>query len=222
MAKYYKKRVFKKKVGKQARAVVKASRMLMLKSVETKAFVVNNSQVLGNNQIFSLSLTQQIAVGNTSVTRVGDSILLGSLTLSGELTAYATIQSVKYRVIVGYTRNTVANGSSMIQGILGYGDIFYSVGTPGYLAHGVVNPQAFTALYDEMIDLNSDSAQVHLRSFYTRINLKMSKFDYATQGGSLGKVKNLSFVIVPLAFPFTQSAAIGELQSIQVLKFKDP
>jgi hypothetical protein len=140
MVKYkrnYVRRSSKKAVTKTARKVVKASRMLMLKSVETKHSLFNSSFITNNNQVQCWSPTQQIQVGNTAQTRVGDSVLLQQLILSGEFILNASALNNKYRIIVGYTRvqNDIKSVSSVS---LSSTDLWYPIG--GFFIHQIINP----------------------------------------------------------------------------------
>lgn len=211
----------KKAVTKTARAVVKASKYLMLKSVETKHHAYDPTTPLSHNTFFSYSITQQVPVGNTSISRVGDSILLQSLILSGEWVCSSAILNVKYRVLVGWTRNQIAN-TSIASAVFGPTDLFYP--QAGFFAHRIVNPSIFQPVYDEMIDINSNNTTGNdLKSFYVKIGLKMQKFDYANQGSALGKNRNLSLIIIPyLSGGQIAGTITGSIQMNSVLLFKDP
>lgn len=211
----------KKSVSKQARAVVKASKSLMLKSVETKYITFDGSTVTKSEGIFSYSPTQQLTVGNTANTRVGDSVLLQSLILSGEWVCLANIMNVKYRLIVGWTRNQSAQ-TTVAKNTLTSSDLFYV--QSGFLAHRIINPSIFTVLYDEMVDINSNTTTgSDVKSFYSVINLGLKKFEYAAVGGSLGKTRNLVVVFIPMLTAGQPSdTTTGSIQLNSVLKFKDP
>ena len=223
MVKYVKKstRTSKKSVTKQAKAVVKASKMLMLRSVETKYENPAFDQVLADNAIYAVSPTQRIVQGNTSVTRVGDSILLQSINISGRFRILAACLNMKYRILIGFTRNQTTN-TSLATGVIGTTDVFYATGATQRNADKIVNPAIFTSIYDEMFVVNSNTTTGQdISSFYSTVNLKMKKFDYAAAGGSLGKLNNLVVLIVGDS-PSPVTGNLGTCTFATLLKFKDP
>jgi len=223
MAKYAKKRSSKRaKSTKTARAVVKATKYLMLKSVETKYITYGIDHSVEGNDIVSFSPTQQVPVGNTSISRVGDSILLQSLTINTGFHVLATILNAKVRYIVGWTRNQTAN-TTVADNVLTNNDLFYATSGAMPSVNRIINPAIFTAIYDEVVDINSNtSSGLDVRSSYVNIKLGMKKFDYAAAGGSLGKVRNLVCICTAWVPGATYGVAMGKWNSVFCLKFKDP
>jgi len=223
MAKYARKRSGKKSVNKSANAIVKKAKSLMLRSVETKFFYPSYAQLMANSAIYSYSPTQGLPVGNTANTRVGDQVLLSSLTVGGHFRILGSVLNAKMRILVGYSRNQTAN-TSLATGIIGATDLFYATGAIPNVDK-VVNPAIFTCIYDEMWDINSNTTTGQdLRSFYARIPLKLKKFDYAASGGSLGKSTNLVVVCITES-PSPSGGAGGTNGTIFLgvnMKFKDP
>lgn len=218
MVKYAKrKRSTKKTVYKNAKAVIKASKKLALRSVETKWVNTAPNQVLATGSIYSVSPTQLLTYGNTANTRVGDDILLQSLTLSGHFQCAAAILNVKVRIIVGWSDLDTAN-TTFATGIIGTTDLFYTGGTN--ITDRVIHPSLMTVLYDEIMDVNSNTSTGRdYKSFYTVIGLGMKKFKYKPATG-LGKAKNL-FLCVLSDNP-TAAGNNGVVQMSCLLKFKDP
>jgi len=220
MARYGRKRAGKKSVTKSANAIVKKAKSLMLRSVETKFFYPSYTQLLAATSIYSYSPTQGLPVGNTAITRVGDQVLLESVTIAGQYRIASACLNAKLRILVGYTRNQTAN-TSFATGIIGTNDLFYATGSVGN-TDKIVNPSIFTCLYDEMWDINSNTTTGQdIRSFYARIPLKMRKFDYAISGGSLGKTTNLVVAVVTDS-PTPSGLNTGTIFLGVNLKFKDP
>jgi len=218
MAKYAKKkRSSKKTITKTARAVVKASKYLMLKSVETKYSLYATTQLVANNTQYSVSPTQQVLQGNTATTRIGDTILLQSLTLSGHIQMASTCLNAKFRLMVGWTRNTIAN-TTLATGVLTTGDVFFT--SSALLTNKIVNPAIFTVLYDEMFDINSNTTTGQdIKSFYSVVKLGLKPFHYSTPAGSLGKTRNLTIIM------FSDAPVAGNTGSWSFnanLKYKDP
>lgn len=211
----------RKSTTKAARAVVKASKYLMLKSVETKHHVANVGTNLVSESIYTYSPTQQVLVGNTSGTRIGDAILLQSLILSGQWVCASAALNVKFRIIVGWSRNQAAN-ASMAPATLGAAEFFYQ-GSTGPMVNRVVNPYQFTTLYDEIVDINSNtSTGSDIKSFYSVIGLGMKNFKYANTGGSFGQACNLVVGVFPYIAVGATGTACGKVDMQSVLKFKDP
>lgn len=211
----------KKSVSKQAKAVVKASKMLMLRSVETKYEYPSFDQIMATNTIYSVSPTQRITQGNTATTRVGDSILLQSINIAGRFRILSAVLNVKFRVMIGYTRSQTPN-LSLTASILTSNEVFYATGATQSFSDRVVNPAIFITLFDEMFVVNSNTTTGQdIASFYNTVNLKMKKFDYSGIGGSLGKLNNLTVLIMGDS-PTPSTGNIGVMSMATLLKYKDP
>lgn len=212
-----------KTTGKQAGAVAKAAKRILLRAAESKYFAFDFSSNVTSETFWSFSPTQQIINGTAANARIGDTILLQNLILSGEWTCAAAILNVKYRMIVGWSRAQTSN-TTLTTGILDATSLFYPVSS-GQVAHRVVNPAIFTTLYDEMIDINSNTTTgADVRSFYVDINLRMKQFKYANNGSALGKTQNLFVVILPMltAAGAVSGTTTGSIRACSVLRFKDP
>jgi len=223
MAKYVKKRSYKKsKPTKTARAVVKATKYLMLKSVETKYHTYGiNGSMLGD-AIYSFSPTQQVGVGNTAITRVGDKILLQNFILNSSFVIDAAILNAKVRILVGWTRKQTAN-TTLATGILDPSDIFLASAGSIPNVNRIVNTALFTPLYDQVFDVNSNTTTGRdVRSQYCSVNLGMKNFEYGAVGGSLGKTRNLVAVAMCWQPGAAYGGACGTWNLGACLKFKDP
>lgn len=213
----------KKSTNKVARKVVKVAKSLMLRQVETKQYCPGYIQQLKNEAIYSFSPTQSINVGNTSTTRVGDSLLLQSLIISGRFEVNAAVLNCKTRLLIGYSNVEDAN-VNVSDVVFGATDIFVASGTVA-LTDRIVDPHKFSPVYDEMFDINSNTTTGQdIKSYYRAVNLKMKKFDYRNQGGSLGKFKNLYVIAIsnsPSPTP-TPNFFTCKWHINANLKFKDP
>jgi len=214
------KRYGKKRATTQAKAVVKATKMLMLRSVETKYHITNISvAALNHDTIYSFCPTQTIPVGATATTRVGDKILLKSFEWNGTFNVLSTILNAKVRVLVGWSRDQSAATTLTTAG-LASNDIFYPSG--GLQAQQIVNPSLFQVLSDNVYDINSNTTtSLDCKSWYTYQNLKLMNFKYAGQGSDVGQNKNLWCVIIPFNITGAAGGAFA-IQSSACLKFKDP
>ena len=223
MAKYVRKKSstkYKKSTSKQAKAVVKATKFLMLKSVETKYYPIDCSIPLVSNSLYTVSPTQQIAVGNTASTRIGDSILLQSLQLNGYFHVDSLATNVKVRLLVGWSKSQVVNLTMSSSG-LGVTDIFHAMG--GEVINRIVNPSSFTSLIDVVFDINSNTTTTKdLRSFYFKEKLGMTKFDYTPLGGSLGKKRNLFIAVICQEVDVGPGLPVCVGQFCSKLMYKDP
>lgn len=223
MAKYAKKRTYKRaKSTKTARAVVKATKYLMLKSVETKYHTYGIDHAMLGNDIVSFSPTQQVPVGNTAITRVGDSILLQNLTMNMAFHVNSTVLNCKVRYIVGWTRSQTAN-TVVANNVISGTDLFYATTGSMPNVNRIINPAIFTVLYDEVVDINSNTTTgLDVRSSYHSIKLGLKKFDYAAAGGSLGKVRNLVCVAITWIPGAAYGTGAGRWNGVTALRFKDP
>jgi len=213
----------KKATTKQAKGVVKAAKMLMLKSVETKQFNFGTAFSFNDNDINTVTPTQWLVQGNSAVTRVGDSVLLESLTMNLTTNVLAAIYNAKIRIIVGWSSFEVAN-TTFAANQYGQTEFFYptTLGTVPN-THRLINTNSFSAIYDEVIDINSNTATgKDIRTTYVRLGMKMKKFDYSPAGAAYGKNKNLVVLVCGHIPSGAFGAALGQVAGTIMLKYKDP
>lgn len=153
------------------------------------------SGVMKHSTLYTVNVTAMISQGNTNSTRIGDSIILNALKLNGAYFSHTTAGAYTFRILVGYSGEEYSNttfGSG-----LGASEIFLPSTFGNFAGCGIVNPRAFSVVFDKKIDINSQIAGVvDLSSFTDTISLNGVNFDYQANGSAYGKVKNLYMVIV--------------------------
>lgn len=156
----------------------------------------NGEQGLGmtHNTLYTLVPTAQPAQGDTNASRDGDAIVLCALKLNGFFNTDVAAAGYSFRVIVGFTGEeytTVPFGSG-----LGTSELFLP-STAGLATVGIINPKAFTVLYDEKFTVNSEISGTRSKLDYSiYVPLNNQKFYYQSSASQLGKTKNLVVVIV--------------------------
>lgn len=163
-----------------------------------KHTVIPDSSITGAllfNNTYSSPLTTAIAQGTTNSTRIGDEVHLASLKLRGTFSTPATSGAYGYRVIVGFstTQNNTFNNTAGVT----VAQMFLPGSYNTLTMDGVIDPKAFTCLYDQTINcpsvvpLTSDAAFIE-----ASIPLNQ-KFPYVSSGSVYGKLKNLYIVVIP-------------------------
>lgn len=133
--------------------------------------------------------------GDSNSSRDGDAIVLCGLKLKGLYNTNATAEAYSFRIIVGYTGEEYSN-TTFASG-LGSTELFHTSTATGYTSNGIINPKAFTCLYDEKFTLNSEISAVRSRVDYEiNVPLDNQTFYYQAAASALGKTKNLAVVIV--------------------------
>lgn len=133
--------------------------------------------------------------GDTNASRDGDAIVLCGLKLKGLYNTNTTAEAYSFRIIVGYTGEEYSN--TTFSSGLGSSELFHTGTSTGYASNGIINPKAFTCLYDEKFTLNSEITAVRSRVDYEiNVPLDNQTFYYQAAASALGKTKNLAVVIV--------------------------
>lgn len=150
-----------------------------------------------HNTLYTMCPSMGITQGITNSQREGDSVYLEALKIKGFFHTASTSSAYQYRIIVGWSGEEVTTSSvqySFVSG-LGVTDMFLPSTTDLTVLTGIINPKAFTVLYDETIDINSQIAStVDLRQFAATIPIK-SRLDYQSSGSVYGKLRNLYIVV---------------------------
>jgi len=188
-----------------------------------KHYTGETTPTLVHNTITTMIPTQGITQGNGNTQRDGDSITLEALKLKGTVVTNAVAGAYQYRIIVGYTGEeyTTANIGSTLQSGIGSSELFlpnFSV----WLTNALINPKAFTALYDETIDVNSQlSAIQDVANFNVTVPLHTS-FAYQSSGSVQGKTRNLAVLVIGnVAGGVTGTTASGQMLLSYDLLFKN-
>jgi len=205
---------YKKNVYKKTTSMRKATGTSSVKqTILDMASVYHNAVVdatcgngaLTSNQIYNFPLTAQITQGTTQANRTGDSIYLSALKLRGYIASPVTSSVYFYRIIVGFCNNTNTNVSLLASGFTA-ADIFLNTPVNAYV-NGIINPKAFTALYDTQFTVNSQIASASDGIHWADTVPINQKFQYDASNSALGKSKNLFILVIPTAIGTTAAGS---------------
>lgn len=189
----------RRKKSSNTRGFSGAVRKVIVNSADAKHFTVADDTLglsMTHNTIYSYNLNYFIVQGDGNANRDGDAIYMSALKLRGLVRSHTTGNSYKYRIMVGWSGEEYSP-AALASGNLTATEIFLPLtGTIG-VVNGIVNPKAFTVLYDETHDINSVLTEVtDLNTIDATIPIK-TKFYYQSAGSGYGKFKNLYLVVVP-------------------------
>jgi len=178
----------------------------------------SNTAIL-NGRIYTMNLSCQIVQGTAGFQREGDSVQLEALKLEGHFQTSTVSNAYKFRLIVGYSGEeygpTQFNTANLTD------DQIFQPNTGIQVANGIVNPKAFTTVYDETIDLNSQiDGDATIHSLRCTIPLN-KKFPYQSIGSAYGKSQNLYAVVVSNQVGGALDAANGSAFISYDLIFRD-
>jgi len=159
---------------------------------------LNDVSVTGtHNTLYSVSPTQTVQRGTANDQRIGDSVHLLSLKVSGFVSSSAIItKAVEYRIMTLWSGEEYACATSLTTPALTNAEIMVTTTTPSWAPNGVVNPKAVTLLDDRIITLNNSITGVaDFESFSFTVPLNCD-FDYQSAGSVYGKTRNLYIVVI--------------------------
>lgn len=177
---------------------------------------------LTHNSIYTIGPTQLVTQGDTNQNRDGDQIQLCALKIHGTVFADAVANGYTFRVMVGYSGEEY-NLSAGIWDPAGLveAEIFLPGTGAGHRTAAIVNPKAFTCLYDEVFDINSLLAGVvDVHSLSITVPLS-GKFNYQSSASQYGKLRNLYCIVIPSVNGGTLGlTSCGAIQTSMDLIFK--
>lgn len=154
-----------------------------------------NSLAVLHQNIQTYNLTAQIVQGDGNPNRDGDAIYLEALKLNGFYQSSPATGAYQLRLLVGFSGEEY-NPASLLPGSLTAGELFLPNTGALWAASSIINPKAFTVLYDTTIVINSLTANaVDLEAFQQTIPIKQ-KFSYQSSTSIYGKIKNLYVVAI--------------------------
>lgn len=167
-----------------------------VRKLESASHFVNSDAAVAfvHNVPRSMCPTSNIAQGLGETQRTGDEVYLESLVLRGHVSAAAATGAYMYRLIVGYSTSQNVS-STLTTGGLVYSDIFLA-NSGSYNTNGIVDPKAFTCLYDNTILVNSLISNSTDNALIAQTIPLKTNFPYKSANGSLGKFKNLYVFVV--------------------------
>lgn len=170
----------------------------LVKSTEpAKHYTLSNNATLLHNTIYTCIPTQGIAQSLTNTGRIGDSVYLCALKVKGFYQSATTANAYTFRIQVGWSGEEygTANIAGQLVAGLTAAEVYLPTTTTLATVNGIVNPKAFTILYDQVIDINSQiAATVDVQSFDAIISLNQN-FQYQSDGSVFGKTRNLCVVV---------------------------
>lgn len=174
--------------------------------------------VLTDNTIFTMGITQGVGPGTGNNQRIGDSIFLEALKINGHIQSAETSNGYKYRIIVGYSGEEYGT-TVLASGNLTSNEIFLPSG--GENVNKIVNPKTFTAIYDEVIDINSQiEGDGTVQSFRATIPLKRN-FPYQQATSVYGKNVNLYVVVIGYGIGVVDGTPVGAIYMTYDMVFKN-
>jgi len=182
------------------------------KSIEiakpAKHFCYNFAQTLSKGVVYTWSPTQALVRGVNDNQRIGDSATLVALKFNGWYNTNSTASVYQFRLIIGYSGEEVG-AATLTNAGLGGTDLFQS-NTAVTGTNGIINPKAFTKLYDSKILLNSVLAsQSDAANVTGSVSLNNNKFVYQSDGSTYGKTRNLVVILIADDILATAAANAG-------------
>lgn len=151
-----------------------------------------------HNTIYTNNITAQVTQGTGNDNRQGDQIFMRGLNIRGSVFTNSTANAYQYRILVGYSGEEYNPGIAFGTGAngLAIGEIFLPNTGINFTTHGIINSKAFTVLYDQTLDVNSQIAatvDVSHVNIYVPLN---QKFAYQSAASVYGKTKNLYVIAI--------------------------
>lgn len=182
--------------GKRKRATNKNSFAAKLMKAQPAKHYANSSTFnMTHNTLYTVVPTTGIVQGDTNAQRDGDFIHLAALKIKGAFISDTADGAYTYRILVGYTGEEY-NLPTVFGSGLGSTELFITNTPAASVTFGIVNPKAFTVIYDQSLDINSLTATgSDLASFSFTCPLD-KKFPYQADGSVFGKSQNLAIVVM--------------------------
>lgn len=167
-----------------------------LLSVEPAKHYSNTSLTnLLHNNISTVIPTAGITQGDTNATRTGDFVHLAAIKIKCSFQTPVAANGYTYRVLVGYTGEEYNLPATLGTGLTAT-ELFIPNTSGTWTPNGLINPKAFTCLYDETMDVNSQVAAVSdvaSESFTVQLD---KRFPYQADASIYGKNQNLAIVVI--------------------------
>lgn len=191
----------------------------MLKYSAAKHYPAPQNITMAHNTLYSGNVTAGVVQGTADNQRVGDQIHLAAIKIRGSMQTPTVTGGYSFRIIVGYSGEeypTAAFGTQLTTA-----EVFLPGTTNNWITNGIVNPKAFTALYDQTLDLNSlTSDTVEVQTFAFTVDLSKD-FPYQAAASQYGKDKNLYVVVMACKGAETMPLPATELALSWDLIFKE-
>lgn len=182
---------------KRTKANKSSFRSLLMNTLPAKHSTNGVGQAtMTHNTIYTFIPTQGILQGDGNANRDGDAIDIVSLKLKGIAQSHSTAGAYSYRILVGWTGEEYLGLGGGFGSGLGATELFLPSTSVNWTINGVINPKAFTCVYDQTIDIGSQITGVNdLTSFQISVPFN-TRFLYQDAGSTQGKTRNLCVVII--------------------------
>lgn len=168
----------------------------VLKDQPAKHYANSSSTALTHDTIFTVIPTAGVTQGTANTNRIGDFIDLCAIKIKGFFQSAVASNIYSYRILVGYTGEEYNLPTVLGSGGLTSTELFIPNTSANWAVNGIINPKAFTVLYDTTIDINSVLTTVaDLSSFSFSVPLS-GKFEYQASASTYGKTRNLAVCII--------------------------
>lgn len=148
-----------------------------------------------HNTIYTFSPTQAITQGTGNDGRIGDKIYLEALKFKGVYHSDAATGAYTLRLLIGYSSEEYNAATGFVSGAA-IADFFLPNTGSTFRTSSIVNPKAFTTIYDSTIEVNSNIANTQeIKNFEDAIQLQKD-FSYQSSASQYGKSMNLYVVIM--------------------------
>jgi len=182
-----------------------------------KHLVGNDRRAIGSDTLYGVNITAQVTQGDSISQRDGDAIYNEALKIKGHYESDTVSNAYKCRILVGYSGEEYTSAIFSATTLTG-SEVFF---TNANNYNAIVNPKAFTVLYDTTMDLNSQvEGDATIQSFETTIQLKQM-FPYQASASVYGKNKNLYLLVVPYGVGIAQGTGVGTISCSWDLIFKN-
>lgn len=168
----------------------------LMQAQPAKHYSNSSTTTLLYNNIYTCIPTAGITQGDSNSNRTGDYVHLAAIKIKGFFETATTDAGYSYRILIGYTGEEY-NLPTVLQNTgLTSSELFITNTPANWIVNGQINPKAFTAIYDETIDLNSIIPGVkELKSYAFTVQLD-KRFPYQSDGGIYGKNSNLAIIVL--------------------------
>jgi len=181
---------------RRRRTPVRASfKKKVMQIQNAKHYTYTPTQAMTHATLYTTCPTAGITQGDAIGNRDGDSIYLVALKVKGMFLAPTDKNAYSMRIIVGWTGEEVGTLGSTFGSGVGSSQLFHPSTTGSWFLNGIINPKAFTALYDQTVDINSLIDTVReVSSFNFTVPLEQS-FSYQSTASTDGKTKTLVIIV---------------------------
>lgn len=176
-----------------------------------------------HNTLYTCCPSQAITQGDGNTNRDGDSAYLCALKMKGVFYTSTLEGGYQYRIIVGYSGEEIstANVDTTFVSGLGTSEVFLPNTATAITSNGIINPKAFTVLYDETFDVNSQLVDIYDSIGFDFTVPLNTQLPYQASGSVFGKYKNLYVLVMGwIGGGSSGVSAVGNVSASYDLIFK--